>query len=71
MYADPANIRKHAIKLSLNDRESELLDSLAIELGVQKATLVRDLIVERAIEILAAEHERNRADAPVRLQRAA
>lgn len=52
MYADPAYIRKHAVKLSLSDKEVELLDALCLATGQQKAVLVRELLLERAREVL-------------------
>ena len=45
MYSDPALIRKHVIKLSLNDREDALIDAYCTYSGEQKATLIRELVL--------------------------
>jgi predicted DNA-binding protein len=66
MYADPAYIRKHAVKLSLSDKEVELLDALCLHTGQQKAVLVRELLLERARQVL---HDDEDALAAVQSQR--
>lgn len=45
MYADPRNIRKNAIKISLNDLENELIQAQAAYTGEQPAVLVRKLVL--------------------------
>jgi hypothetical protein len=55
MYTDPALIRKHTVKLSLSDREAALLDAMASYTGEQKAVLLRELLIERAMEVLHGE----------------
>ncbi len=63
MYADPAHIRKHTIKLSLSDREyAELMERSRLT-GQQPAALARDLILERLKEI--ESHEANVSQAPL------
>jgi hypothetical protein len=52
MYSDPALIRKHAVKLSLSDREAALLDALCAYTGEQKAVLLREMLMERAVSVL-------------------
>lgn len=52
MYSDPALIRKHVVKLSLSDRESDLLDALCGYTGEQKAVLLREMLLQRAIEVM-------------------
>jgi hypothetical protein len=52
MYSDPALIRKHTVKLSLSDREAALLDALCNFTGEQKAVLLREMLMERAAEVL-------------------
>jgi hypothetical protein len=54
MYADPALIRKHTVKLSLNDREAALVDALVAYTGEEKAAFIRALILDRAMEVLHA-----------------
>ena len=53
MYTDPTRIRTHVIKLRLSDEEHALVQALVNFTGEQKATLLRDLVLERAMEIMA------------------
>lgn len=55
MYGDPALIRKHKVKLSLSDSEHALLDAVCNYTGEQKATLLREMLIERALEVLHGE----------------
>ena len=57
MYSDPTLIRKHAVKLSLSDREAALLDALCAYTGEQKAVLLREMLLERAEEVLQGERD--------------
>ncbi len=52
MYADPTRIRNHVVKVRLNDEEARLIRALTDFTGEQQAPLIRDLILERAMEIL-------------------
>lgn len=52
MYSDPSLIRKHTVKLSLSDREAGLLDALCNYTGEQKAVLLREMLVQRALEVM-------------------
>ncbi len=52
MYADPALIRKHTVKLSFNDNEAALVDALVRYTGDEKAAFIRSLILQRAEEVL-------------------
>ena len=52
MYADPALIRKHVVKLSLSDRESALLEALCNYTGEQKAVVLREMLLQRAVEVM-------------------
>lgn len=52
MYSDPALIRKHVVKLSLNDREEALINAYCEFSGEQKAALLRELIVDKASSFL-------------------
>jgi hypothetical protein len=54
MYSDPSLIRKHTVKLSLNDREAALVDALVAYTGEEKAAFLRALILDRAMEVLHA-----------------
>lgn len=55
MYSDPALIRKHFVKLSLSDREAALLDALCNYTGEQKASLIREMVLRKAEEVLHVE----------------
>jgi hypothetical protein len=55
MYADPALVREHVVKLRLNDTEAELIDALVNYTGQQKAPLLRDLLLEQARMVLTGE----------------
>jgi hypothetical protein len=52
MYADPSKIRDNVVKVRLNDAEDHLLDALVAYTGEQKATLIRELILEQAARVL-------------------
>ena len=52
MYSDPALIRKHIVKLSLSDREADLINAFCAYSGEQKATFLRELILRKAEEVL-------------------
>lgn len=47
-YADPALIRDHVVKLRLNDNEAALIDAWVQYTGQQKATLLREMLLEQA-----------------------
>lgn len=55
MYADPALIREHVVKLRLNDSEADLIEALVNYTGQQKAPLLRDLLLEQARLVLAGD----------------
>lgn len=48
MYSDPALIRKHAVKLSLNDLEYDLIQAWVKYHGGEAAPFVRELVLEQA-----------------------
>lgn len=52
MYADPALIRKHFVKLTLNDREAALIEALCAYTGEQKAALIREMALRMAEQVL-------------------
>jgi hypothetical protein len=62
MYSDPSNIRRHVVKIRLNDREAELLDAWNNYTGQQKAVVARDMLLEQAR--LDLEAAMGSADAP-------
>lgn len=57
MYSNPSLIRRHTVKLSLNDRESALVNALCDFTGEEKAALLRELILSRAAELLGHSGE--------------
>lgn len=61
-YSDPAYIRKHPIKVSLNDPENELLDSICALLGnVERAAYLRQKAFEKIREELAFDDTQSKA----------
>lgn len=48
MYADPALVREHVVKLRLNENESDLIDAWVKYTGQQKAVLLREMLLEQA-----------------------
>jgi len=67
MYSDPALIRRHTVKVSLNDREAALVDAFCSFTGEQKASFLRDLILARATEVLHGGPKSG--SAPITLER--
>lgn len=53
MYADPARIRKHIVKVSLSDTEERLIDAYT---GGQKAALVRELFLAQLELLMQEQH---------------
>jgi hypothetical protein len=51
-YSDPTLIRKHRVNLSFNDREKALVSALCEYTGEEPAAFIRELIMERAEEVL-------------------
>lgn len=54
MYSDPSLIRQHVIKLSLNDREHELVQAWVNYSGEQKAAFLRKVVLDQARRDLEA-----------------
>ena len=52
MYQDPTKIRSHVVKLRFSDEEHRLVSAIVDYTGEQKATLLRDLVLERVREII-------------------
>lgn len=57
MYADPSKLREHVVKIRLNDAESALIDALVNYTGDQKATLLREMLLEQARTVLGMDIE--------------
>lgn len=47
-YADPSQIRDKTVKLSFNDLEDDLIQAWVNYHGGQKATFIRELVLEQA-----------------------
>lgn len=54
MYTDPSKIRDNVVKIRLNDSEETLIDALVAYTGEQKATLLREMLLEQARVVLSA-----------------
>lgn len=54
MYADPALIREHVVKIRLNDNEADLINAWVNYTGQQKAVLLREMLLEQARLDMAA-----------------
>lgn len=53
MYANPARIRKHVVKIRLDEDEHRLLLAFVGYSGGQLATVVRELAIQKAEETLS------------------
>jgi hypothetical protein len=67
MYSDPSLIRRHTVKLSLSDREAALIDAFCAYTGEEKAPMLRELVLQRAVEVLG--HMGNSGAAPYEMPR--
>lgn len=52
MYQDTKRIRKHRTTLSLDDYEHDLINALVNYTGMEKAQLLRTLVLNEARELL-------------------
>lgn len=48
MYTDPSLIRDHVVKLRFNDQEADLINAWVNYTGQQKASLLREMLLEQA-----------------------
>ncbi len=55
MYPDAKRIRKHRATLSLDDYEQDLINALVNYTGMEKAQLLRALVMTEARELLLPE----------------
>lgn len=60
-YSDPSLIREHVVKLSFNDRESELINAWVNYTGQQKAAFLREMLLEQARLDIEASFAANEA----------
>lgn len=54
MYADPSKVRDNVVKVRLNESEAALIDALVTYTGEQKATLLREMLLEQARLVLTS-----------------
>lgn len=66
MYSDPTLIRRHRVNLSFNEREQALVRALCDYTGEEPAAFIRELVLERAEEVLAHAAESARPSAGMR-----
>lgn len=55
MYIDPSQIRDNSVRINLNDAEKLLLDAIVAYSGGQRATVLRNLLLEHAGNVLGVE----------------
>lgn len=55
MYLDPSKIRDNVVKIRLNDSEAALVNALVNYTGEQKATMLRELLLEQARLVLGVD----------------
>jgi len=63
MYADPKRVRDNRVTIRLDDYEHALVMALANYQGDQPATLVRELLMREAVNVLGPDDsltQRNR-----------
>ncbi len=60
MYNDPRHIRKHAVKVSLNDDEAIFVEKAAELAGSQKSAFLRELALQK-LEELREEKDREKS----------
>ncbi|MBK1711283.1 hypothetical protein [Rubrivivax gelatinosus] len=58
MYPDPKRVRDNRVTLRLDDYEHDLLTALANYQGEQLSTLLRELVMREAQQVLAASFDR-------------
>lgn len=59
MYQDPKRVRTRYAALNLDQYESQLIDALVDYTGIERASLLRQLVLKEALETLGL------ADLPV------
>jgi len=52
MYPDPKRVRSRYAALNLDQYETQLIDALVAYTGIDKAVLVRQLVIKEALETL-------------------
>lgn len=57
MYQDPTKLRSNIIKIRLNDAEAALIDALVGYTGEQKASLLREMLLDQAMHVLHGDSD--------------
>lgn len=52
MYSDPSRIRDNVVKIRFSDEEHRLVRALVDYTGEQTATLLREMILQQAVQLL-------------------
>lgn len=65
MYADPTNIRRKRVNLSLNETEARAIEALADLNGTQPSVFIRELILDFMAK---GGHALNRTVSPEKLR---
>jgi hypothetical protein len=58
MYQDPRLIKKHEVKIRLDDNINELLNSFFNVSGGQKSVVVRDILIKGLLELKKHNHSK-------------
>ncbi len=59
MYQDPKLIKKHQIKISVDDEVNELLEALTNASGGQKSVVARDILMRGLAQSVKSMSNRN------------
>ena len=60
MYPDPKRVRHHRIALNLNDYEYALIEAYSNYTGIDKSSLVRQLVMREAIHLLDEQNNQHK-----------
>jgi len=63
MYPDPKRVRHHRIAINLNDYEYDVINSYSKCFGIDKSSLVRQMVMREAQRLLLDEQHNQRKDA--------
>ncbi len=59
MYSNPAHIKKHPYKVSLNDEQKALIEAAASAVGEQPSAYLRELAMEKLNEMIQLDRSSN------------
>ncbi|MCM2973475.1 hypothetical protein [Larsenimonas suaedae] len=57
MYQDTRRLKSNRIGINLDEFEDNLIDALATYTGVEKATLVREMVMRSAMDMLGVSSQ--------------